>query len=104
MGKSWYHTFDDQFWIMLGGMLLAFLGIIAKSKCSRITCCGIEIERDVRAELAAERFVAQQRAGIQLPTHTRQSSMGDLLNPHNFTPLRGSDVGVVEGPSSSANV
>jgi len=55
---AWFNTFDDQFWIMLCGMVLAFMGIIAKSKCSRVTCCGIEIERDVRAELAAERQAA----------------------------------------------
>ena len=28
---KWYHTFDDQFWIMVAGMLLGFLGLLAKS-------------------------------------------------------------------------
>ena len=42
-------------------MLLAFGGILAKSKCSRIRCCWVEIERDVNAEVTLEQAEIRAR-------------------------------------------
>lgn len=62
MSEVWWKTFDDQFWIMVAGLVLAFLGTVAKSKCSRIACCGCEVERNVAAEVQLERARMQQEA------------------------------------------
>lgn len=79
---SWFTTFDDQFWILLAGMILGFLGVIAKSKCSRIACCGLEIERDVQAELAAERMaIAANRNGSSRNPSSGSSLSGVGLSP-----------------------
>lgn len=61
----WWKTFDDQFWIMVAGLVLAFLSTIAKSKCSRLSCCGCEVERNVAAEVQLERAKMQHDAAIQ---------------------------------------
>lgn len=71
----WYHTFDDQFWILVAGLVIGFLSVIAKSKCERCgLCCGcLEIERNVQAELQAERMEnAHMRARRG---YTRQNSI-----------------------------
>ncbi len=51
----WFDTFNAQFWVMIAGMVCAFFGIVAKSKCTRFKCCGIIIERDVKAEVDLEK-------------------------------------------------
>lgn len=62
MSSVWYHTFDSQFWIIIGGLCCAFLTILAKIKCTRVECCGIVVERNVAAELAAERNIGAATA------------------------------------------
>ena len=54
----WFHTFDDQFWILIGGMVIGLFTILAKNKCVRCALCFgcIEVNRDVQAELAAARL------------------------------------------------
>lgn len=48
------NNLSEIFWSnvvsICSGLLLAALGIIYKSKCRRIKCCGCEIERDVDVE------------------------------------------------------
>ena len=49
--EPWYTTFDAVFWLTLSGSVFAFLAVglraCLKSRCTRISCCGLEIERDV---------------------------------------------------------
>lgn len=49
--EPWYLTFDAVFWLTLSGSVFAFLAVALraclKSRCTRISCCGLEIERDV---------------------------------------------------------
>lgn len=54
--EKWYSEFNGQFWIMIAGMVFAFLGVVAKSKCSDMTCCFgmFAIKRDVRLEARLE--------------------------------------------------
>jgi hypothetical protein len=66
----WYDTFNGQFWVMIAGMVFVFCGILAKSKCTRFECCGIVIERDVRAEVDLEK--AQIRGLARNPTMSPQ--------------------------------
>jgi hypothetical protein len=51
MSKS---TLTEIFWsnfiTICSGLVLATLGVIYKSKCRRVKCCGCEIERDIDAE------------------------------------------------------
>ena len=51
---------DAVFWITLATLIIGFLGLTLrycfKSKCSRVSCCGITIERDIAGELEEERM------------------------------------------------
>ena len=51
---------DSVFWITLATLIIGFLGVVLrycfKSKCSRVSCCGIIIERDVAGELEEQRI------------------------------------------------
>lgn len=60
----WYSVFDSQFWIIVGGMVCTFFSVLAKCKCSRCSFCGVVIERNVKAELEAEKLAhkAQNQA------------------------------------------
>jgi hypothetical protein len=54
---SWINTFDSTFFLSVGSVLLAALGVASrycfKSKCSEFSvCCGLlKIKRDVEAEV-----------------------------------------------------
>ena len=74
---KWYETFNGQFWIMIAGMTFAFLGILAKSKCTACRICGMEIERDVEAEVALARHERQSSGHSLSPTPRLQT-----LNAH----------------------
>ena len=67
----WYDTFDDAFWLAIVPMILGVVAIAVKSKCSRCSFCGIEIERDIVAEIAVE--TAGRNASL-----TRQNSRNSL--------------------------
>jgi hypothetical protein len=42
--------FWSNFVTICSGLVLAMIGVVYKSKCRRIKCCGCEIERDVDVE------------------------------------------------------
>ena len=50
----WYETFNDFFFITIGGAIMAFLGIAVrscyKSKCKNVKLCCLEIQRDTGTE------------------------------------------------------
>ena len=67
--------------------MCAFMSALAKSKCSRFSCWGVVVERNVHAELESERLAAKMRAGT-LPTPgvlTRQGSKEELSLPSHST-------------------
>jgi hypothetical protein len=43
----WYHTFNDIFWVTIAGLVVGALG---KMAWTRISCCGLEIEREFPLE------------------------------------------------------
>lgn len=57
--SDWYDTFDSVFWVTIGTMTFAFLGIVIKtalaSKCDNLNICWgcvtvhrvVELERDI---------------------------------------------------------
>jgi hypothetical protein len=51
---TWWEQFNAPFFITIGGIVSALLGVILnsilKSKCSRVRCCGLECVRDVKVE------------------------------------------------------
>ena len=51
---------EQIFWLGVIGATSAFLGLTLKmclrSKCSTIKCCGLEINRDVQAEIEEEKL------------------------------------------------
>lgn len=75
----WYRTFDGTFWLTLAGLFIGFLGVVAKSKCSRFSCCGLVVERDVRAEVELEEHMAHPPRS---PTRNRTNST--LLNTNEI--------------------
>ena len=58
----------------MGGMVFAFLGAVVKSKCSHVECCGMAIDRDIQAELVAERLSRQNNNPVASPTLSRNTS------------------------------
>ena len=50
----WYETFNDFFFITIGGAVIAFLGVSCrlcyKSKCKNVRLCCLEIQRDTLVE------------------------------------------------------
>ena len=83
MGGRWWHTFDDQFWIMVAGLILAFLTTVAKSKCSRMACCGCEIERNISAEVQLERARMQTDAVARNSANPARAGSSPLTNLFN---------------------
>ena len=77
----WYAEFNGQFWLMMGGMVCAFLGVVAKSKCSDMSCCfGLfVIKRDVRLEARLE----EDQLKIQHPTQAPQ--LGSPISPQTMS-------------------
>ncbi len=54
--------FYTSLYTFLGGFVLALAGLVFKSKCKNIKCCGLlEIERDVEAEIQEHNLEMQQR-------------------------------------------
>ena len=57
---NYIFNFDSVFWLTLGGLTFTFFGVMLKycfkSKCSRVSCCGLTIERDIAGELEEERL------------------------------------------------
>jgi hypothetical protein len=51
----WYETFDDIFWLTVSGSFFGFLAVMLraclKSRCTRISCCGLECNRDLSKEV-----------------------------------------------------
>lgn len=84
---AWYHTFDDQFWIMTAGLLFAFFTAALKSKCSRMSCGCLEIERDIHGEIEAQRLENRLRNGqiSMTPQLTRNNSFTIPRN-HSILP------------------
>jgi hypothetical protein len=46
--------FYTGLYTFLGTFIIAIAGMLYKSKCKNIKCCGCEIERDVGAEIASD--------------------------------------------------
>ena len=64
---------DSVFWLTLGGLFFGFFGVVLrycfKSKCSRVSCCCLKIERDIEAE------IEEQQLELQVPS--RRGSVDD---------------------------
>lgn len=54
-GSPWYETFDDIFWLTISGSFFGFLAVMLraclKSRCTRISFCGLECNRDLSKEV-----------------------------------------------------
>ena len=57
---SWYQTFDDTFWLTIGGMMVGLAGLVIRScyrsKCEDISLCCLKIHRNVQAEIEEDRL------------------------------------------------
>jgi hypothetical protein len=51
----WYETFDDVFWLTIASSFFAFLAVMLraclKSRCTSISMCGLECQRDLSKEV-----------------------------------------------------
>lgn len=51
----WYDTFDDVFWLTISGSFFAFLAVMLKaclkSRCTTISCFGLECTRDLSKDV-----------------------------------------------------
>jgi hypothetical protein len=61
--------FGPEFFTILAGMSFAFFGVIIRfayrSKCRRVKCCCLDIERDVEDEMVED--VMSMDQGVPLP-------------------------------------
>ena len=52
---NWYATFDDVFWLTISSSFFAFLAVMLraclKSRCTAITCMGLECKRDLSKDV-----------------------------------------------------
>ena len=77
----WYTTFNDVFWLSVGGMVFGFLAGLAKCKYQRCSCCGIEVDKGEIPEEAAA-----SSAG-PTPTISREVSLTDVaISPSTYEP------------------
>ena len=53
--------FYTSLYTFLGGFVLALAGLLYKSKCKNIKCCGCEIIRDTDVELQEDTLEIQNR-------------------------------------------
>jgi hypothetical protein len=53
--------FYTSLYTFLGGFVLALAGLLYKSKCKNIKCCGCELERDIEAEVTEDTLEIQNR-------------------------------------------
>ena len=60
MPNALTEIFWSYFITICSGLVLATLGVIYKSKCRRIKCCGCEIERDIEAEEHIDNHVIEE--------------------------------------------
>lgn len=55
---KWYEIYDSVFFLTLGTMIIGVVGLIVRysyrSRCTRIKCLCMEIERDVAKEVEAD--------------------------------------------------
>ena len=53
--QPWYETFDDVFWLTIASSFFAFLAVMLraclKSRCTSISCLGLECKRDLSKEV-----------------------------------------------------
>lgn len=77
MCEPWYSTFGAVFWMTIGGLFFAFLGTILKSKCKHFECCGVIVDRDIRAETAIE--LANRTANAP-PLTPQRNNTDELIN------------------------
>jgi hypothetical protein len=51
----WYETFDDIFWLTISGSFFGFMAVMLraclKSRCTSISCCGLECKRDLSKDV-----------------------------------------------------
>ena len=58
--------FYTSLYTFLGGFVLALAGLLYKSKCKNVKCCGIcELERDIEAEVTEDTLEIQNRQSNQ---------------------------------------
>lgn len=60
--------FYTSLYTFLGAFIIGITGLLYKSKCKKVSCCGVcQVERDIETELAEDTLEIQQRHN---PTHS----------------------------------
>lgn len=76
---KWTDEYDSVFFISIATIFTGFCGIMLKycfrSKCSKFSCCGLTIERNVEAELEEQR--------IELAEHNTQPTQSSSTKNKN---------------------
>ena len=76
----WYTEFNATFWLTIAACSSAALALILKSlfksKCKKVSCCGIfVVERDIEGELREEEIELQQNQNNPTGTPPNQEAM-----------------------------
>ena len=62
--SSWIAVFDGTFWITMSGIVVGLVGLCLKlaykSKCSKVKCCCLEIERATEDEERIDKIIANR--------------------------------------------
>ena len=70
---------SEGFWVFLVGTSAGILGVILKlcyeSKCNRVKCCCLEIDRNVETEFAEDKFKIEHNIPspkIEMPIYKKE--------------------------------
>jgi hypothetical protein len=76
----WYETFDDVFWLTISGSFFAFLAVMLKaclkSRCTAITCLGLECKRDLSKDVDTSDITLD----IEPPPKATSRSLSDFTD------------------------
>jgi hypothetical protein len=81
--SPWYETFDAVFWLTISGSFFAFMAVVLraclKSRCTSISCCGLECQRDLSQPVNTDDIKLNiEPARPSASTPRSMSDFGDL--------------------------
>jgi len=79
-------SLSEGFWVFLVGSSAGLCGLLIKityeSKCNRVKCCCLEIDRNVETEFAEDRFKIEHHVPspkIEMPIYKKEQKFEDAV-------------------------
>ena len=98
------YDFNSTYWLSMATMTFGFCGVCLayalKSKCSKVKCCCIEIDRDIEAELEEDRMVGVPNLPNQQPQQQQPQQQNQSVRRISRQNSPQEDLTVVETTAS----